>query len=236
VGSSSRSGGGRRCCARVRAMWSSSGPASPTVRLGVDLRSWKVGQCGWSVTGDEELRRRSNSPAVDFGSKSGEGVAWTEASELRIDLGHGTELQRSSWRLWRSRAAGPRRRGGSAPSGGEAGRCARVAGGARSGRGAGRVAALVKGKSRGSRARLGKGIPGGFAGDLGEPSRGDDDPARRARRVSETGGRVAGECGVTAAGADVRARGAAGETSARAVWRAFRAERGGRWERARKVC
>ena len=123
-----RSGGGRRCCARVRAMWSSSGPASPTVRLGVVLRSWKVGQCGRSVTGDEELRRRSNSPAVDFGSKSGEGVAWTGASELRIDPGHGTELQRSSWRLWRSRAAGPRRRGDSAPSGGEAGRCARVFG------------------------------------------------------------------------------------------------------------
>ena len=37
------------------------------------------------------------------------------------------------------------------------------------------------------RARLGKGIPGGFAGDLGGPSRGEDDPARRARLVSETG-------------------------------------------------
>jgi hypothetical protein len=109
-----------------------------------------------------------------------------------------------------------RRRGGSAPSEGEAGRCARVAGGARSGRGAGRVAALDKGKSRGSRARLGKGIPGGFAGDLGEPSRGDDDPARRARRVSETGKGIAGECGVAAAVADVRARGAAGEGDARA--------------------
>ena len=34
---------------------------------------------------------------------------------------------------------------------------------------------------------MGKGIPGGFAGDLGGPSRGEDDPARRARRVSETG-------------------------------------------------
>ena len=57
---------------------------------------------------------------------------------------------------------------------------------------------------------MGKGIPGGFAGDLGEPSRGDDDPARRARRVSETGKGIAGECGVAAAVADVRARGAAG--------------------------
>ena len=37
------------------------------------------------------------------------------------------------------------------------------------------------------RARLGKETPGGFAGDLGGPSRGEDDPARRARRVSETG-------------------------------------------------
>ena len=34
---------------------------------------------------------------------------------------------------------------------------------------------------------MGKGIPGGFAGDLGGPSRGEDDPARRARLVSETG-------------------------------------------------
>ena len=43
-----------------------------------------------------------------------------------------------------------------------------------------------KGRSRGSRARLGKGMPGGFAGDLGGPSRGEDDPAKRARLVSET--------------------------------------------------
>ena len=64
---------------------------------------------------------------------------------------------------------------------------------------------------------MGKGIPGGFAGDLGEPSRGDDDPARRARRVSETGKGIAGECGVATAVADVRARGAAGEGDARAA-------------------
>ena len=37
------------------------------------------------------------------------------------------------------------------------------------------------------RARLGKEIPGGFAGDLGGSPSGEDDPARRARRVSETG-------------------------------------------------
>ena len=73
-------------------MWSSSGPASPTFRLGIDLRSWKVDQCGRSVTGDEELWRRSNSPAVDLGSKSGVGGAWTGASELRVDPGHGAEL------------------------------------------------------------------------------------------------------------------------------------------------
>ena len=30
-------------------------------------------------------------------------------------------------------------------------------------------------------------IPGGFAGDLGGPFRGEDDPARRAQLVSETG-------------------------------------------------
>ena len=37
------------------------------------------------------------------------------------------------------------------------------------------------------RARLGKEIPGGFAGDLGGSPSGEDDPARWARRVSETG-------------------------------------------------
>jgi hypothetical protein len=40
---------------------------------------------------------------------------------------------------------------------------------------------VFKGRSQGSRVRLGKGIPGGFAGDLGGPFRGEDDPARRAR-------------------------------------------------------
>ena len=34
---------------------------------------------------------------------------------------------------------------------------------------------------------MGKEIPGGFAGDLGGSPSGEDDPARRARRVSETG-------------------------------------------------
>ena len=53
--------------------------------------------------------------------------------------------------------------------------------------GAGGATGVLKGRSRGSRARLGKGIPGGFAGDLGGPFRGEDDPARRARLVSETG-------------------------------------------------
>ena len=44
---------------------------------------------GGRRSGGPELGRRrgisvrSNSPAVDFGSKSGEGVAWTGASELR---------------------------------------------------------------------------------------------------------------------------------------------------------
>ena len=85
------------------------------------LRRCSRGQISPVVTGGDELGRHRDSPAVDFGSKSGEGLAWTGASELRIDPRHGTELQRSSWRLWRSRAAGPRRRGGSAPSGGEAG-------------------------------------------------------------------------------------------------------------------
>ena len=46
---------------------------------------------------------------------------------------------------------------------------------------------MFKWRSRGSRARLGKGIPGGFAGDLGDPFRGEDDPAMRARLVSEMG-------------------------------------------------
>ena len=67
-----------------------------------------------------------------------------------------------------------------------------------------------KGRSRGSRARLGKGIPGGFAGDLGGPSRGEDDPARRARRVSETGSESRQRALVCGPGADDARRGRAG--------------------------
>ena len=96
-----------------------------------------------------------------------------------------------------------------------------------------------KGRSRGSRARLVKGIPGGFAGDLGGPSRGEDDPARQARLVSETGrGSRASAlsrqralmCGPGAQRAK-RARVRCGVRSARRG--AGRWARGGRWERAR---
>ena len=58
------------------------------------LRRWSRGQISPVVTGGDELGRRRDSPAVDSGSKSGEGVAWTGARELRIDPRHGTELQR----------------------------------------------------------------------------------------------------------------------------------------------
>ena len=81
------------------------------------------------------------------------------------------------------------------------------------------------GRSRGSQAWLGKGIPGGFAGDLSGPSCRKDDPARRARLVSETG-RGSRASALSRQRALTCGPGAQRAKRARAVRRALRAERG----------
>ena len=111
-GSSARSGRWRWAALAVRARWWSSGFGSPRVTAPWYCR-------GGRRSGGQEMGRRrgisvrSNSPAVHFGSKSGEGVVWTGASELRkAPWVHG----RAHARICRGgEAAGWRERGGVEP-------------------------------------------------------------------------------------------------------------------------
>ena len=87
---------------------------------------------------------------------------------------------------------------------------------------------MLKGRSRGSRARLGKGILGGFTRDLGGPSCGEDDPARRAWLVSETG-RGSRASALSRQRALMCGPGAQRAKRVRAVRRALQRRGAGRW-------
>ena len=89
----------------------------------------------------------------------------------------------------------------------------------------GRTGVVFKGRSRDRGRGWGKGIPGGFAGDLGGPSRGEDDPTRRARLVSETG-RGSRASALSRQRALMCGPGAQRAKRVRAVRRALHAERG----------